>query len=339
MSKRQRTESEINDDYFKDYNNTTVHRLMLGDQARIRAYADAIQTNLHLFKNKIILDVGSGSGILALLAARAGAKKVYAVEASDMALTIRLTALENNLSDIVQVMHQKMEDVVLPEKVDIIISEWMAIFLVQEGMLPSVLNARDKWLKEDGHLFPSTAKLYVQPADLSVRRQQELSFWNNIEGLSFGSLKQRNYESMMNGPKRLTVQPNELCGDPVLLWSFNVKDVDPSALLKIEKKDVVLHCQRPFSDLVFWFETGFPCTEDGSENGSNGTDEKDQILLPIVLSTSPNNVPTHWQQGVLHLENKMGPENETFSTPELIVSMTLSEVSSRYYVVGVEAAP
>ena len=112
MSKRQRTESEINDDYFKDYNNTNVHRLMLGDQARIRAYADAIQTNLHLFKNKIILDVGSGSGILALLAARAGAKKVYAVEASDMALTIRLTALENNLSDIVQVMHQKMEDVV-----------------------------------------------------------------------------------------------------------------------------------------------------------------------------------------------------------------------------------
>ena len=58
-----------------------------------------------------------------------------------MALTIRLTALENNLSDIVQVMHQKMEDVVLPEKVDIIISEWMAIFLVRSAtMIMSMID-------------------------------------------------------------------------------------------------------------------------------------------------------------------------------------------------------
>jgi len=66
--------------------------------------------------------------------------------------------------------------------VDVIVSEWMAIFLVQEGMLPSVLYARDHFLKRNGALFPSSARLYVQPGNLVARRQRELSLWDNVEG-------------------------------------------------------------------------------------------------------------------------------------------------------------
>ena len=123
--KRPRTtterENEINKDYFQGYNDTKVHRLMLGDQSRLEAYSNAIMSNKKMFQNKVVMDVGSGTGILALLAARAGASKVYAVEASDMALTIRLTARENGFGEVIQVIHNEVEKVELTEKVDIIV--------------------------------------------------------------------------------------------------------------------------------------------------------------------------------------------------------------------------
>jgi type I protein arginine methyltransferase len=58
-----------------------------------------------------------------------------------------------------------VEDVVLPDniKVDIIVSEWMGFYLLHEGMLDSVLEARDKFLKEDGEMFPESATIYISP--------------------------------------------------------------------------------------------------------------------------------------------------------------------------------
>lgn len=62
-----------------------------------------------------------------------------------------------------QVIHGRIEEVELPEQVDVIISEWMGFYLLHEGMLDSVLSARDKFLKSDGYLFPNIAKIYVAP--------------------------------------------------------------------------------------------------------------------------------------------------------------------------------
>jgi len=59
----------------------------------------------------------------------------------------------NNLADKVTIFKSKLEDANIPEKVDIIISEWMGYFLIYESMLDSVIYARDKWLKEDGIVF------------------------------------------------------------------------------------------------------------------------------------------------------------------------------------------
>jgi len=64
------------DEYFKSYGDISVHELMLRDRPRTAAYQKFIQQNSHLFKDKIILDVGSGTGILSLFAASAGAKQV-----------------------------------------------------------------------------------------------------------------------------------------------------------------------------------------------------------------------------------------------------------------------
>lgn len=121
-------------------------------------------------------------GILSIFCAQAGAKKVYAVEASNLAKLIPLVAKENNLEEKIEVIQNKVEDVSEDsiEKVDIIVSEWMGFYLVHEGMLDSVIVARDRFLKENGLMFPSVAKIYAAPCQLPSYNE----FWDDIFGVS-----------------------------------------------------------------------------------------------------------------------------------------------------------
>jgi predicted nicotinamide N-methyase len=120
---------------------------MLRDKSRMTSYHRAIMGNPQDFKDKVVLDVGCGTSVLSCWCARAGARRgalatifivcscahglkldglmvaVYAVEASSMAEQAQLVVDRNGLSDIVQVINAKMEEITLPEQVDIIVSE------------------------------------------------------------------------------------------------------------------------------------------------------------------------------------------------------------------------
>ena len=72
----QTPDKKVDGDYFNSYDDVEVHRLMIRDKARTDAYERAITENAHYFKDKIVMDVGAGTGILSLFAMRAGAKKV-----------------------------------------------------------------------------------------------------------------------------------------------------------------------------------------------------------------------------------------------------------------------
>jgi len=122
------------------------------------------------------------TGILSIFCAQAGAKKVYAVEASKLAKAIEQVLIENHVQNIIEIINCKVEDIYPSdiEKVDIIVSEWMGFYLVHEGMLDSVLYARDNFLREDGLLFPSIAKLYASPCQL----QSMYEFWDDVYGVS-----------------------------------------------------------------------------------------------------------------------------------------------------------
>lgn len=76
---------------------------MLKDQARNKAYKQAIEDNKDLFEDKIVLDVGAGTGILSVFCAQAGARKVFAVEASDIYKIAEEVVKENNFEDKIQV--------------------------------------------------------------------------------------------------------------------------------------------------------------------------------------------------------------------------------------------
>lgn len=154
------------DGYFGSYAETEIHESMLKDQVRTDAYRDFIYDNKEYFKDKIVLDVGCGTGILSMFAAKAGAKKVYAIDASNIIKKAKMICKENNLDDIITFIHGKVEEIVLPVKeVDIIISEWMGYFLLYESMLDSVFVARDRWLKPNGIMAPSNAKILIAAMD------------------------------------------------------------------------------------------------------------------------------------------------------------------------------
>jgi type I protein arginine methyltransferase len=159
--KRQLTADLTNhkhDYYFGSYSNFYIHEEMLKDSVRTKAYQKAIEGNPDDFKGKIVLDIGAGTGILSIFAARAGAKHVYAIENAEIALFAEEIIRKNGLSKKITVIKGKMEEVKLPvPKVDIIISEWMGYFLLYESMLDSVLWARDKYLVKGGLMLPSRA--------------------------------------------------------------------------------------------------------------------------------------------------------------------------------------
>jgi len=103
---------------------------MLKDKVRTLSYRNAIYQNQHLFKDKVVLDVGCGTGILSLFAAKAGARLVIGVDMSDIIDQAKIIVKDNHMDNKIILLKGKMEDISLPvDKVDIIISEWMGYFL------------------------------------------------------------------------------------------------------------------------------------------------------------------------------------------------------------------
>ncbi|KAF5749661.1 protein arginine N-methyltransferase PRMT10 [Tripterygium wilfordii] len=164
--------------YFCTYAFLYHQKEMLSDRVRMDAYFNAVFKNKHHFQGKTVLDVGTGSGILAIWSAQAGARKVYAVEATKMAEHARALVKSNGLENVVEVIEGSMEEVTLPEKVDVIISEWMGYFLLRESMFDSVICARDRWLKPTGVMYPSHARMWLAP----IRSGLVDKKWTEYEG-------------------------------------------------------------------------------------------------------------------------------------------------------------
>ncbi|XP_073824827.1 arginine methyltransferase 8 [Musca autumnalis] len=307
--------------YFSEYEDLEVHEIMLRDRPRQEAYKNAIMQNAALFKDKVVMDVGAGTGILSAFCAKAGAKLVYAVEASNLA-KIALTVMEeNSLTSIVKVIHDKVEDFVLPstaEKVDIIVSEWMGFYLLHEGMLDSVIFARDNFLKPDGHMFPSEATIYVAPCSVPSRFDD----WNNIDGIclsSFGNMLRRQKSSK---PEIVSISPENLLHSGVAMFWMNINEIRVEELESIVFQEVV-PTQYPGKHQGFciWFDCRFP-----GENYENS----------VVLSTGPNATTTHWKQCIVVLPDNACEELEENAPVAFKISMIRRNDDKRKYNLEVE---
>ncbi|KAG8187974.1 hypothetical protein JTE90_025742 [Oedothorax gibbosus] len=282
------TENELeNNDtnYFKCYADLSIHRVMIGDYSRTQTYRKAILSNYKMFHQKVVLDVGAGTGILSLFCAQAGAKKVYAIEASSIANEARKVVASNGYSDRIVVMQEKMEDAELPEKVDIIVSEWMGYMLMYESMLPSLLLARDKWLKKDGNLFPEEVRIYISPISDPQEYEYSVEFWKKVEDaykVDMSALAQTAAEQMRETVHVISVDPASIQSHSSCV---TVMDLGTVSQIGSECAQGSFKCscfgRKVIHGFVIWFTVHFPNN--------------------VILSTSPYDRETHWEQSVLYI--------------------------------------
>ncbi len=140
----------------------------LYDEERTQKFLGAINETVK--KGDIVLDVGSGTGVLGMFAAKAGAKKVYCVEADDRFVpVIKQNIINNNLQDVMEVIHSDAAEVSFDFKFDVIIGELLDTGLFNEPQV-QVMNIVNKFLKEGGKMLPQDCKSWVTP----VSAQKEL---------------------------------------------------------------------------------------------------------------------------------------------------------------------
>jgi len=198
---------------------------MLKDVVRTRAYQRAIEENPNDFKDKIVLDIGCGTGILSMFAARAGAKHVYAIENAEIALFAREIIKRNGFEDKITVIKGKMEEITMPvPKVDIIISEWMGYFLLYESMLDSVLWARDKYLVKGGKMMPDKIHMYIAAVEDGEFKQKKRSFWDDVYGVDMSCLA----PTVMREPLVDTVNSNAIISTAQKILELNLCTMKPS---------------------------------------------------------------------------------------------------------------
>eukprot|EP00531_Pseudo-nitzschia_arenysensis_P007250 CAMPEP_0116145598 /NCGR_PEP_ID=MMETSP0329-20121206/16687_1 /TAXON_ID=697910 /ORGANISM="Pseudo-nitzschia arenysensis, Strain B593" /LENGTH=448 /DNA_ID=CAMNT_0003641231 /DNA_START=42 /DNA_END=1388 /DNA_ORIENTATION=- len=276
------------DYYFDSYAHHAIHEEMLKDEVRTRTYEMAIKHNEHLFRDKIVLDVGCGTGILSMFASQVGAKHVYAVDCSSIAIQARQIVEKNGFGpDKITVIQGKIEEIELPvAEVDVIVSEWMGYFLLYESMLDTVIYARDKWLVKDGTgiVFPDKAVMYMCAIEDGQVKRDRIDFWENVYGFDMTPIQ----KIALKEPVVDVVDSKAVVSDAVPILHLDIltckkEDVEFSASFELTaKRNDYVH------GLVAYFECAFT-----------------QVHKPIGFSTSPFCRYTHWKQTIFYLPDNL----------------------------------
>lgn len=281
--------------YFEYYAQLAHQQNMLQDSIRTTTYQQAILANGPSdFVGKVVLDVGCGSGILSFFAAQAGAKRVYAVDAAKpMARCARRIAEANGYSA-VKVLEGKIEEVELPEKVDVVISEPIGVLLLHERMCESFLYARDRWLKEGGRMFPASGTIYLAPFTDAAGYAETLNkarFWqsSNFYGVDISCLSRDALEHYFAQPVVGGFDGNSLLAPPFL----HAVSFETARIEDIQRVSIPLVFSSQFTGVIHGIAGWFDLCFSGETTG------------PLVLNTSPLHDRTHWHQVRFFLKDPM----------------------------------
>ncbi|XP_012083937.1 probable histone-arginine methyltransferase 1.4 isoform X2 [Jatropha curcas] len=271
--------------YFHYYGQLLHQQNMLQDYVRTGTYYAAVIENRADFFGRVVVDVGAGSGILSLFAAQAGAKHVYAVEASEMAEYARkLIAGNPSLGERITVIKGKVEEVELPEKADIMISEPMGTLLVNERMLESYVIARDRFLHPNGKMFPTVGRIHMAPFSdeyLFVEIANKALFWQqqNYYGVDLQPLYGSAFQGYFSQPVVDAFDPRLLVA-PATFHVIDFTEIKEEDLYEIDiPLKFIASVGTRVHGLACWFDVLF--------NGST---------VQRWLTTAPGAPTTHWYQ-------------------------------------------
>jgi protein arginine N-methyltransferase 1 len=149
---------------------------MVADKGRTSSYERALRENVR--PGAVVLDIGAGSGIMAMLACRAGAGRVYAVEPNDVIKLARQIAADNGFSNRIEFIQEMTTDIDLPEKVDGIVADLRGRTPLFGKSIVSILDARDRFLKRDGWIIPARDPIWVAPVSSTHLYDKFVGAWN-----------------------------------------------------------------------------------------------------------------------------------------------------------------
>jgi SAM-dependent methyltransferase len=249
---------------------------MLLDSVRCEAFRDALFEVVT--PDSVVLDIGAGTGILSIFAAQAGARAVYAVERSPVARFARQIVADNGLTGRVTVFQGEMEDQALPEKVDVIVSEWLGGYGVDENLLPIVIQARDRWLKPGGIMIPGIISSWMAPA-YDTYLQDDIDFWySRPYGVDLTIMAEdslRRTEATCNH-----IREEDLPSGSQLMWTIDSHTCTEAHATGTFEKQMEFVSQREgaINVLAAWFET--------------------RSAKSVFLSNGPSCPDTHWGRTV-----------------------------------------
>jgi len=232
------------------------------------------------------------------------------------------------------VLKGKMEDIELPEKVDVILSEWMGYFLLRESMAESVLGARDKYLNEGGMMYPSSARILVSelydPAFVQARSREVedlMANWDDLTSeltsehdLDLGALRdaysKEHQQYLYRQGWQGQVPGSKLRGKPQVVFEVDMQTVTASELFDWTRTVKLPRAgpKTPVMGLCGWFDVKF-----GIGRAANC----------VTLDTAPTCISTHWGQTALFL-------NPPMTEPALQLRMAQTRRSHHDLVVTLE---
>jgi len=221
---------------------------MIADQARFGAYADAISRAVR--PGDVVVDLGCGPGIFALLACRAGAKRVYAIDGGDIIHLARRLAAANGFTDRIEFLHGDSRQIHLPERADVVVSDVRGALPLFDDALPSIEDARTRFLKESGAQIPQRDTLFSAVVEAPDYYKRITSPWKE-HGREINLTAP--LPLVLNGVYKLRSKKEQLLTEPKIWCALDyTAHLNTRASAKLQftaKRDGIGH------GVITWFET------------------------------------------------------------------------------------
>jgi protein arginine N-methyltransferase 1 len=207
---------------FNYFTNFDIHERMLADTVRLDTYYQAISK--YVQKGDVVIDLGTGTGVLSFFAHQKHPKIIYAIDHSTIIDQAQLVAESNHIKNII-FMKGYSKDISLPEKADVLVQEQMGSPLFDENMVECILDLRNRLLKKGGRILPNKFDFSVEPIQLKNEWRVPFIWEQHIRGIDFSSFQKQN-RGMRTVIKM--IRPYEFerfLSDPEPLLSFDLETI------------------------------------------------------------------------------------------------------------------